>query len=136
MSGLRFFINGKSFNRVISLFCCTLMLTVSCSQAITPEENFTGEVRGNVRHVNVLLWNYQFEPRTYQFSSGELVEFNFKSNDGVHTFSIEQLGIDWVIDSDTPKIQSYTFTEPGEYKLICLIPPHASLGMVGSIIVK
>lgn len=136
MNVLGFFMNGKCCNRVMTLLCCILLLSVSCSQASTPEKNFTGEIRGNVRHVKVLLSNYRFEPRTYQLRTGELVEFNFESNDSVHTFSIEQLGIDWVIDSDNPKIQSYTFTEPGEYKLICLIPPHDSLGMVGSIIVK
>jgi len=136
MSALPFFINSRYFNRIIYLFWFAFVLMVACAQEGTPQENLTGEVQGNVRHVKVLMSNYRFEPRIYQVRVGELTEFNMESNDGVHTFSIEELDIDWVIDSDNPETKSYTFTEPGEYKLICLIPPHGSLGMVGSIIVK
>ena len=112
------------------------MLTVSCSHVSPVGEILSGEIRGEVRHVNVVLSNYQFEPRTYQFNQGDQVEFNLESDDGVHTFSIQQLDINWVIDSDKAQTHRFIFTDSGKYKLVCLIPPHDSLGMIGTVIVN
>ena len=134
MSIVQLFCNNKYFYQVV--FSFTLLLTVSCSQVSPVGEILSGEVRNDVRHVNVALSNYKFEPRTYQFSKGDEVEFQLESDDGVHSFSIQKLDINWVIDSDKSQTRRFIFTDPGKYKLVCLIPPHDSLGMIGTVIVK
>lgn len=109
---------------------------VSCSKENSQKEDGIGDFRENVRYVTATLSNYQFVPRLFHFNQGEMVEFNLVSEDGLHSFTIEQLGIDWVVEPEKVKIQRFTFTQAGKYKLICRIPPHDSLGMVGTVFVE
>ena len=87
--------------------------------------------------ISVLLRNFAFEPRTLLFEVGQTVEFSLSSADDVHTLTVKDLGIDWrVTGKDEPQTQSFTFDQPGTYRLICAIPGHEGSGMVGTVEVR
>ncbi len=87
--------------------------------------------------ISVLLRNFAFEPRTLLFEVGETVEFSLSSADDIHTLTVKDLGIDWrVTGKDEPQTQSFTFDQPGTYRLICAIPGHEGSGMVGTVEVR
>ena len=77
---------------------------------------------------------YKFQPSELQFSVGETVEFSITGETEFHTFTIEELKIDEVVDAGETTTFTFTFDTAGEYKLICI--PHQALGMVGTVVVK
>lgn len=87
--------------------------------------------------VSVVLKNSAFEPERLRFSAGETVEFNLNSVDEVHTFTVEELGINWVVTKENePQSYNFVFERPGTYNLVCVIPGHKADGMVGQIVVE
>ena len=71
------------------------------------------------------------------FSVGETVEFHLSAKDGVHTFTVKDLDINWVVSNQPdPQVQTFTFDRAGTFKLICAIPGHEGSGMVGTVEVR
>ena len=46
------------------------------------------------------------------------------------------MGISWAVSKDSPEVQSFTFEEPGTFRLVCAIPGHEGLGMTGTVEVR
>jgi plastocyanin len=87
--------------------------------------------------MSLLLRNFAFEPRTLLFEVGDTVQFSLATADSLHTFTVEELGIDWKVrDKDEPVQQSFTFDRPGTFRLICAIPGHEGSGMAGTVEVR
>lgn len=87
--------------------------------------------------MSLLLRNFAFEPRTLLFEMGDTVQFSLATADSLHTFTVEELGIDWrVKNKDEPVQQSFTFDRLGTFKLICAIPGHEGSGMAGTVEVR
>jgi plastocyanin len=87
--------------------------------------------------LTVVHRNYAFEPKRLTFNIGETIEFRLESKDGIHTFTIDELDINWAVPSGPdPESQTFTFDRAGDFKLICVIPGHEGLGMVGTIQVR
>ncbi len=80
--------------------------------------------------------NYVFEPGALRFEVGDAVEFRLLSVDEAHTFTVNDLGINWIVPKEeAPQAQTFTFDRAGTFKLICIIPGHEGSGMVGTITV-
>lgn len=77
---------------------------------------------------------YAYIPDTLSFSVGESVQFTLVGESEFHTFTVEGLGIDEIVDAGEVVLFSFTFDKPGTYKLICI--PHEANGMVGEILVQ
>ena len=87
--------------------------------------------------LEVVHRNYAFEPRSLVFQVGETVEFHLVSADGPHTFTVEDLGIDWVVTRHPdPEVQTFTFEQGGTFRLVCEFPGHEGSGMVGTVEVR
>ena len=86
--------------------------------------------------LEVDLINYAYEPMNFQFERGETVEFRLLSVDELHTFTVPDLNINWKVPKqDEPQIETFRFTRPGVYSLICTVTGHEGYGMVGAITV-
>lgn len=86
--------------------------------------------------LDVEMRNYLYEPKVLQFKAGETVEFRLLSVDEPHTFTVKDLGINWVVPKeDEPQVQTFTFDKTGTFRLICTITGHEGSGMVGEITV-
>ena len=92
---------------------------------------------GDVRPVSVTLRDFVFTPRSMSFTVGETVEFDLTSVDEAHNFTVKELGIEWdVWEVNETQTERFTFTRAGEFKLVCTVPGHEALGMVGRVTVE
>ena len=80
------------------------------------------------------LGPFEFDPVDLTFDAGEAVSFTFTSESQLHTFTVDDLGIDVSVDGGETVGFSFTFDKPGTYEVICI--PHEALGMVGTITVQ
>ena len=86
--------------------------------------------------LDVDMRNYVYEPRSFEFRVGETVEFRLISEDEPHTFTVKELGINWVVPkNEEPQVETFTFNEAGTYRLVCTVAGHEGSGMVGKITV-
>ena len=86
--------------------------------------------------LDVDMRNYVYEPGHFEFEVGETVEFRLISEDEPHTFTVKELGINWVVPrNEEPQVESFTFNEAGTYRLVCTVAGHEGSGMVGKITV-
>ena len=80
---------------------------------------------------------YRFDPAELTFSLGETVRLEIVAETELHSFTVDDLGIDIEIDgSETPgavRIFTFTFDRPGTFPLICVY--HQGNGMKGTIAV-
>ena len=90
---------------------------------------------GEELSVEVELRNYAFSPRKFELRQGETIEFIMDSVDILHSFTVEELDIDWHVNRNDVITEEFTFDRPGEYRLICIIPGHEVLGMRGTIVI-
>jgi plastocyanin len=83
------------------------------------------------------LKNCAFGPERLLFELGETVEFRLTSEDDVHTFTVQQLGVNWVVPGGSAsQSQTFSFEQAGTFKLICAVPSHEGFGMTGTIEVR
>ena len=132
---------------VASIFVATLLVlmafSIAESSAIqSPENEASNEIfsslendSGNVFVVTVDGTNLRFSPDTITLKEGDTVNFFWENQLLAHN-AVEENGL---FDSGDPERDvdySYTFNvgENGTYQYVC--EPHASLGMVGTIIVQ
>lgn len=115
------------------------LLLASCGGNADPSPtpaNTPATPPNGVIRVEVNLHSYKFVPRVFQFNVGDTVEFVLTSTDAVHTFTVKGMGINWVEPGGEAQTQRVTFDRPGEFRLVCTIPQHETLGMTGTIIVN
>ncbi|MCC3356205.1 cupredoxin domain-containing protein [Bacillus sp. REN16] len=88
-----------------------------------------------IKKVEVELNDDYFNPKAITFPSGKPLVLVLKNN-GVkeHTFTVEKLGVDYVVKPKQVKIVTVEPKATGTYELICRY--HAKEGMVGEVIVK
>ncbi len=85
------------------------------------------------RVVEVELLNFEFRPGELTFRVGETVQFELRSKDIDHTFTVQDLGINWFTRTGGEATETFTFTTAGEFPLLCIIAGHEEAGMVGRI---
>lgn len=104
--------------------------------------------------LDVDMSEYKFTPATLEVPAGAEVTVNLSNSGTVeHELAIMVLGTEatapfdaddesniyWEAELEPGEAESVTFTapsEPGTYQIVCGIPTHLELGMVGTLIVK
>lgn len=80
--------------------------------------------------VSLKSGNFFFDPPLMEAKPGQVVHVNVASNQGLHTFVIDEIGLHvQLVDG-----ASFTFTAPtkaGDYAFYCDIGEHRQLGMEG-----
>ena len=77
---------------------------------------------------------YKFVDSEFTFATGEKVTFTFTTETEYHSFTVDELGIDFEVDAESTETFTFTFDTSGTYELICV--PHEAQGMVGTITVQ
>ena len=81
---------------------------------------------------------YEFDPSDMNFTLGETVCFTQVGETEYHTFTVDELGIDFDVDASVEPGASreftHTFDQAGTFQLVCLV--HELDGMVGTITVS
>ena len=85
--------------------------------------------------IAVAMNNTRFEPAEITVQSGRPATLVVKNNDlGVHTFTVEALGIREVIIGGSEQLISIAASSPGSFELFCEIPGHED--MRGTLVVQ
>ena len=81
---------------------------------------------------------YAFEPSELAFEVGETVTFTLIGETELHSFTVDELGIDLDIDASADPgatgTLTHTFDRAGTFSLVCIY--HEGNGMVGTITVQ
>lgn len=87
--------------------------------------------------VTVKMTDFAYDPAEIMVKAGQSVKIELR-NEGavVHDFSVPEIKYSSrdLAPGET-KVVEVTFPKAGEYDLICTVPGHEALGMVGKIIV-
>lgn len=84
--------------------------------------------------VEMRTGNFFFEPASIAVELGQEVMITIAENTGTHTFVIDELGINEVINEG--ETFSFTPTDDGTFTFYCDVGNHRAMGMEGTLHVK
>src|SRR5690606_38986318 len=87
--------------------------------------------------VDVEAYDYRFSPETIQVRAGSTVTVRLR-NQGVehHNWAAPELNVATPdIPSGSEAVIEFTPGRPGTYEIVCTVPGHRQLGMVGKLVV-
>ncbi len=87
--------------------------------------------------VHYLAYMWAFDPMEIEVPKGATVDFYLTSKDVIHGMHIEKTNVNMMAIPGTVAYARYTFTKPGEYRVIC--HEYCGIGhqdMMAKIIVK
>ena len=83
----------------------------------------------------VSMKNTEFVPVSLQVATGEAGRLVVKNGDlGVHTFTIDELGVDVTVLGGSEKLVELPSSAKGTYEYVCTIPGHES--MTGTLVLQ
>ena len=84
--------------------------------------------------MTVVLEDYRFDPETIRVRRGQEVTLTLR-NDGavVHNFRIDEFSVDQDVDVGEDETITFTPDKAGTFEIVCDIPGHRELGMVGRL---
>lgn len=85
--------------------------------------------------VDMKTANFSFTPSIINASPGDRVSVTFTKNTGFHTFTIDEIGVEFAI-AEGEKLNFTAPSEPGSYAFYCDIGSHRAMGMEGTLIVE
>ncbi|WP_053366479.1 cupredoxin domain-containing protein [Bacillus sp. FJAT-27245] len=125
----------KSINRFVVLLLMVLALNTLGSLHVLAESSGGTQPDERENAITVELNDDYFNPKTITLPNGRATTIILKNNgQKEHTFTVQRLGIDAVVQAGTTKTISVKPNMPGTYDLICRY--HYQTGMVGKVIVK
>lgn len=109
----------------------------SPSVSFEEEKTATGgaDVTGETQEIKVNMANLMFDPATITIRSGLPYRLTLSSK-GSHTFTVDKLGINFVVASGETKTFNLKVAKPGTYDVYCATPGHLEAGMAGKLIVQ
>lgn len=105
-------------------------------QCWTPDgRNFVEKITIEVvKEIKMTAANFSFSPKSITVQKGEPVKIFF-TNVGIHTFTIDELGVDVPLRGFSP-VAEFTPTKTGTFEYYCKIPGHREAGQVGTITIE
>lgn len=85
--------------------------------------------------LKVSLSNLKFSPSTLTIKAGKAYRLELTSK-GPHTYTIDKLGISFVVPSGEAQTFDLLVSKKGTYNIYCATPGHQEAGMVGKLIVN
>lgn len=85
--------------------------------------------------IKVSLASLKFIPSVVRIKSGVSYKLTLDSK-GPHTYSIDKLGINFVVGANETKTFDLKVTKKDTYNVYCATPGHTEAGMVGQLIVE
>ena len=106
----------------------------SVPERIVSPDGSKDETEPSATTINVVSGNLFFDPESLTFTKDQPVRITF-SNTGVHTFTVDALGINEPIRGNSATIE-FTPTQSGTFEFYCAVPGHRGAGMFGSLTVE
>jgi plastocyanin len=88
--------------------------------------------------VQVIASQFRFQPDTVRVRSGQPVRLTYTNTDTTyHDWAVEGVrGADAGARPGQSSVMTFEAPGPGVYKVLCTVPGHEQLGMVGQLIVE
>lgn len=118
--------------KFFALIAAVALVLVACSGG-GDKATSTPSAAGTV---DVSMTSFKYTPSSFSFKAGNTVTFNLKSTDIPHTFTVKDLGIDWLIEPGKPQTMTAPMSKAGTFRVICTIPGHEGAGMSASFTVR
>ena len=103
--------------------------------SVMEEKEATGGSKASAETLKVSLSNLKFSPSTMTIKAGKPYRLELSSK-GPHTYTIDNLGINFVVASGETKTFDLLVSKKGTYNVYCATPGHSDAGMVGKLIVN
>ena len=88
-----------------------------------------------VMEVTVTARYATFQPTTLTVAKGQTVKLTITSRDTPHTFTIDELGINFAVGAGQTVTKEFTVEKAGIFTFYCAVAGHRSAGMVGTLTV-
>lgn len=92
-------------------------------------------VAAGARHIEVRARSFAFEPNEIRVKAGENLAIVLVAADGVHDFTIDELGAHVAAEARKTAIGGLRADEPGRYAFYCSVAGHREAGMQGVLVV-
>ncbi len=96
------------------------------------EEPLSGA--SQAEEISMVSGNLFFDPKGLTLTKDQPVKITF-SNNGFHTFTIDELGVDQSLRGSTATVE-FIPTKTGTFEYYCTVPGHKEGGMFGSLTVE
>jgi len=107
---------------------------ISNSDADTQPLSVETDDLSKVNELTITSGNFFYSPKSLTLKKGEPVKITF-NNSGVHTFTVDELGINESIKGKNSVIE-FTPAKSGTFEYYCAVPGHSENGMLGSLIIN
>jgi plastocyanin len=85
--------------------------------------------------LTVILGDFTFGPSDITVQTGQVNLMLDNEGAAVHDLTVPELGITILVSPGESVATGLEFDAPGRYDTLCSIPGHATLGMIGSLVV-
>ncbi len=79
---------------------------------------------------------FYFKPNSLKVKLGQLVTINIDTAGGMHTFTIDELGVNVNTPGGQVTTVTFTPTKKGTFEFYCAMAGHRAKGQVGTLIVE
>lgn len=87
--------------------------------------------------VSIEAGSFYYKPNEIRVKRGERVRLEFKSQDQMHDFNVDELGIKSpIVKSGDIALVDFSADKTGEFEFYCSVDQHRKLGQVGKLIVE
>lgn len=127
----------KRASMLLVLLLALTVVVAACGGGGGGDQQNNGGGGGAVSE-EVIMTDYAFDPQDLTFNQGDKVTLTIK-NEGstAHDFTVEALDVSsgQIAVGDSAQVEIPT-DQPGEYEVVCTVPGHKELGMVGTLTIK
>ena len=116
----------------------SLEVTPEASPTASPEATGKEATEGSSLEGDTITLNMadlKFDPLTTTVKAGKSYKLTLVSK-GPHTYTVDKLGINFVVASGETKTFDLKVDKKGTYDVYCATPGHKDAGMVGELVVQ
>lgn len=92
-------------------------------------------VAADARHIEVRARSFAFEPNEIRVKAGENIAVVLMAVDGLHDFTIDELGAHVAAEAGKTAIGGLRADKPGRYAFYCSVAGHREAGMQGVLVI-
>lgn len=107
----------------------------SVAATASPTMTMTPIPAATVETIRVNMNNMKFSPPLVAIKADQSYKMVLSSK-GPHTFTVDKLGIDFVVASGQTQTFDLKVDKAGTYDVYCATPGHKEAGMVGKLVVQ
>lgn len=119
--------------RLLSAAAVVLAITLAGCTAPGGGTNGSGGSGSNTLNLTITAGNLLFQPDSITVKAGDQVHLTVVNQDMFHTFTIDELGINFNLPAGETKTFDFVASRSGTFSFYCAVPGHREAGMHGTL---